>query len=81
LILAKIITTITLGADKFKDLPLSQVLITFNSQENPVRHSQQSMSGLWPWKKSPMAISFFFFSQKGENKGSIRIKLCNILIS
>jgi hypothetical protein len=59
LLLAKIITAIALGADKIQDQPLNQPLIAPNSCKNPMKHSQQGVSGLWPWEKR--AIYLFIF--------------------
>jgi hypothetical protein len=75
--LAKIITSITLRADKFKDRPLNQPLIAPNSHENPEQHSQQGMSN--PGEKVLGHFSFFFLFQQAEDRTPIRIRFCDIL--
>jgi hypothetical protein len=56
LLLAKTITTITLGGDKIQRLTLNQILIALNRHENPTQYSQQGMSG-----SGPGLFSFFLF--------------------
>jgi hypothetical protein len=51
LLLAKIITAITLGADKIQKLTFKSAIIAPNSHKNPMQHSQQGMSG--PVGKNP----------------------------
>jgi hypothetical protein len=58
LLLAKIITTITLSADKIQR-PLNQPFIAPNSHENPAWHREQGVSGPWPWEKKPPWLFLF----------------------
>jgi hypothetical protein len=60
LLLAKIITTITLGVDRIQRLTIKSPLIAPNSHKNPAWHSQQSMPG--SGKKAPWLLLFFLFS-------------------
>jgi hypothetical protein len=68
LLLAKIITAITLGADKIQKLTFKSAIIAPNSHKNPMQHSQQGMSG--PVGKNPWpSLSLFFafpFSPKKQ---------------
>jgi hypothetical protein len=74
LLLAKTITTITLGADKIQRLTLKSALISPNSHKNPAWHSQQGVLASSPGKKSPWPLLFSFLSEQAEDRTSIRIK-------
>jgi hypothetical protein len=62
LLLAKTITTITLGGDKIQRLTLNQILIALNRHENPTWHSQQGVSSFSPGNKAPNHFPFFNFN-------------------
>jgi hypothetical protein len=47
---------------KFKDWPLNKPFIAPNSRKYPTQHSQQGLSSLQPWEKSPWpCLSLFLF--------------------
>jgi hypothetical protein len=82
LLLAKIITTNTLGSHRIQRLTLNQPLIAPNSCKNPHGTTSKGCPALGI--KAPLAISpflflFLFLSQQEEDRPSIRIKLCDIL--
>jgi hypothetical protein len=68
LLLAKTITTITLGADKIQRLTLKSALISPNSHKNPAWHSQQGVLASSPGKKAPGHFSFLSCPNKQKTE-------------